>query len=157
MSLRYTFEFPTFKDNKAKALANTSQYVVVPLLLPSVSIKWKRHSAEFTGTKVVINSINEKFFCDFFLIKLFFLPPTLDIVCDVGHLVAVEGGTADALALLREVVVQQSEDVLTQDSNGYQIAGGLQPHAQVADGPHGLQAGLCAKDDEHAAGEQTVA
>ena len=85
------------------------------------------------------------------------LLPTPDVVCDVGHLVAVEGGTADALALLREVVVQQAEDVLAPDSSGYQIAGGLQPHAQVADGPHGLQAGLCAKDDEHAAGEQTVA
>ena len=33
----YRFEFLRFKEDKAKALANTSQYVVAPPLPPSVS------------------------------------------------------------------------------------------------------------------------
>lgn len=38
----YKFEFPTFKEDKVKALANTSQYVVAPS---------KRHSAPSIGIR----------------------------------------------------------------------------------------------------------
>ena len=43
--LVYNFEFPTFNEINVKALANTSQYVVLPPNSHSVPIAWDRHGA----------------------------------------------------------------------------------------------------------------
>ena len=51
----------------------------------------------------------------------------------------MESGTLDASLPLAGVVVEQAEDVFSQQDDGYQVAGCEQRHAEIDDAPYGVQ------------------
>ena len=74
----------------------------------------------------------------------FFIPyrkllPTLQTVGYFGQLMAMELRFADTLATLLAIVVEQVEGVLAQGGDGYEVAGGEQCHAEVAEVPYEVE------------------
>ena len=65
--------------------------------------------------------------------------PTVQAVGNVGQLVTVELRVADALTLLPAVVVEQTEGILTESDDGYEVAGCEQGHTDVDHVPRHIE------------------
>ena len=56
----------------------------------------------------------------------------------------------NTLTFLTAIVVEQTESIASQQHDGDEVAGRQEGHEEVDDVPDELEAGECAKDDNHA-------
>ena len=88
--------------------------------------------------------------------KLFLQIPGCEVGFELRQLTAVEGGLADAAALLAAVVVEQTEGVASQEDDSHKVAGRKQSHAEVAETPYELERRKGAKEHHEASGTDAI-